>query len=651
MTAPTAGNSVPCIPDNAPFTPAQRAWLNGFLAGIYSAAEAARSQGGTPMEPAKVTLKVLFGSETGNCEAIAKRVARTAQKRGFDSKAMGLDKVLAKDLTREKYALIITSTFGDGEPPENAKTFHAELHGSSQPRLENLSYAVLALGDKNYERFCKCGIDFDTRLEALGARRFYERFDCDVDYEADFQRWEAGVFGVLEAMANSSGLASSVNAREMRAGRARTGEGEPGLSEDGRAVLPDRTSDTGSRGKVGPQTVNGAVANESHGGAGDVRASRPIEEPVHSRKNPFAARLLGSRRLTDEGSAKETWHFEISLENSGLSYEVGDAFGVLPINCPALVDELLHLLRADGKEVVPAPEAGEVSLRTALLRHYEITKIPALLLNAIAERSSDRMLADLLKPEAKEKLAHYLWGREIVDLLTDFASATFTPADFLSHLRNLQPRLYSIASSLKAHPGRVHLTVATVRYQSHGRLRKGVCSTFLADRASGSVPVFVQASHNFRLPESGATPIIMVGPGTGVAPFRAFLHERQAVGASGGNWLFFGEQRAGTDFYYRDELEAMMSAGHLARLSTAFSRDQEEKIYVQNRILEEGAHLWRWLQDGAHFYVCGDASRMAKDVERALLTVVETHGGLNKDAAAEYVQKLKIEKRYQRDIY
>ena len=277
-------------------------------------------------------------------------------------------------------------------------------------------------------------------------------------------------------------------------------------------------------------------------------------------------------------------------------------------------------------------------------------KFPPRCSKTIAERSADKTLQDLLNPSAKDALKHYLWGREIVDLLVDFASAKLNALEFVGLLKALT-RPYSISSSLKAFPNQVHLTIAAVRYESFERKRKGVCSTFLADRANGTVPVFVQTSHSFRVPPSGETPMIMVGPGTGVAPFRAFLHERRATGAKGRNWLFFGDQRAATDFYYREELKPMLAEGHLTKLSTAFSRDQAEKIYVQNRMLEHSADLWRWLEDGAHFYVCGDASRMAKDVDAALHRVIETAGGLSKEAAEAYVQKLKTDKRYQRDVY
>ncbi len=560
--------------------------------------------------PEKITANIYFGSESGNCEALAKQIAKTAVKRGFESKPIGLDKVKAADLTRERFALIVTSTFGDGDPPENAKDFHADLHSDSQPRLENLSYSVLALGDTNYEQFCKCGIDIDQRLEALGAKRIYERVNCNVDYEGPASGWQDGVFGVLEALASSSNQPS----------------------------LPANLT--------GSATVQSASADTE-----TATATADEKRPADSKKIPFPATLLVNRKLTADGSAKETRHYEVSLAGSGLTYEVGDALGVVPTNCPALVEDLLHALNRDGEEAVRTPDNDEVPLRTALLRHYEITKIPAQLLKTIAERSADKTLADLMVPEAKEALNHYLWGRETIDLLLDFPSVTFTPEDFVSHLRKLQPRLYSISSSIHAFPDQVHLTVAAVRYASFDRKRKGVCSTFLADRVNGSVPVFVQVSKGFRLPASGDTPIIMVGPGTGVAPFRAFLHDRRISGAKSKNWLFFGDQKASTDFLYKEELETMLADGHLTRLSTAFSRDQAQKVYVQHRMLEHATELYDWLENGAHFYVCGDASRMAKDVDAALHKVIETASGRSGDDATEYVSQLKASKRYQRDVY
>ena len=372
----------------------------------------------------------------------------------------------------------------------------------------------------------------------------------------------------------------------------------------------------------------------------------------HSRQNPFPARLLANRLLNAEGSGKEVRHFEISLTDSGLEYEVGDALGVLPINCNELVADVLAALDCDGEEAVKLSDGAETSLRLALAQHYDITRPSSDLLKAAAERgAAGGELASLLDPTRRDDLKKWLWGREVIDVLGALATK-FSPSEFIALLKKLQPRLYSISSSPKAHPGEVHLTVGAVRYDSHGRVRKGVCSTFLADRAGDApVHVFVQPSHGFKLPADGNVPIIMIGPGTGNAPYRAFLEERRATNAPGKNWLFFGDQTRAGDFLYRELLEGWLADGHLTRLDLAFSRDQAEKIYVQQRMIETGAELWSWLQAGAHFYVCGDASRMAKDVDAALHQVIEAAGGMSAEAAAVYVKKLKADKRYQRDVY
>jgi sulfite reductase (NADPH) flavoprotein alpha-component len=374
----------------------------------------------------------------------------------------------------------------------------------------------------------------------------------------------------------------------------------------------------------------------------------------YSRRNPFSARLLVNRKLTGEGSEKDTRHYEISLQGSGLAYEAGDALGILPTNSPELVDEMLMALGYDGEEEVSSPEGEKMPIRLALLREYQI-RVPHLeFLNAMAEHdAADQYLKELINSEVRTELDKFLWGREIIDFLVESPGVKFAPEEFVSLLKKLQPRLYSIASSLKAHPEQVHLTVDTVRYDTHGRKRKGVCSNFLAERAGKDtpVPVFIQISKHFRVPENGDLPIIMVGPGTGIAPFRAFLEERKATGAKGGNWLFFGAQKSSCDFFYQEELEAYRSDGILTRFDTAFSRDQNHKIYVQNRMRENAQELWNWLEQGAHFYVCGDASRMAKDVDKALHEIVKSAGGRADEAAGEYIQKLKSDKRYQRDVY
>ena len=374
---------------------------------------------------------------------------------------------------------------------------------------------------------------------------------------------------------------------------------------------------------------------------------------LYSRKNPFPAKLKKNRKLTAEGSAKDTRHFEIDLADSGLAYEVGDSLGVFPTNNPDLVVEILSVLGFSGEEPVTDPNGNTVSIREALTRSYVITEKDKKLLAAIAEKDPTAAhFIPMTTPEGRAELEAYAWGREVIDPLLAHPAAKFTPEEFVKCLRKLQPRLYSIASSQKANPIEVHLTVAAVRYETHGRKREGVCSTFLSDRADNApVPVFVHTAKHFRVPEDPSIHAIMVGPGTGIAPFMAFLQERKATGAMGKNWLFFGDQKSSTDFLYREELESWVSEGVLHKLSTAFSRDQAEKVYVQHRMLEEAEELYEWLQQGGYFYICGDASRMAKDVDTALHQVVEKAGGKSPEEAAAYVEELKKSKRYRKDVY
>jgi sulfite reductase (NADPH) flavoprotein alpha-component len=598
-------SQIPFIPDNAPFSPEQRLWLNGYLAGLFSDASlGARAMAGLSAAPAALAapakpLAVLFGSQTGTAEGLAKKVSKEAEKHGFKPKLVDMAKYETVDLTKEENVLVITSTYGDGDPPDNAQAFWNYLKSDAAPSLPQLNYSVLALGDTNYSAFCQFGKACDERLEKLGAKRVHPRIDCDVDYETPAKTWTEGVFTALSS--------------------------SPGAAP----------------------TVSPAPASEVS--AAPVAAEAP---QGWSRKNPFPARLLVNRKLTGDGSGKEVRHFEISLAGSGLNYEVGDALGVIPANCSALVNDLITVLGCDGEEAVKTPDGTETSLRAALTHHYDFAKPSNDLLKAAAERMPDDELKSLLVPARNGDLKKWLWGREVIDVLLAM-NAKFTAPELVPLLKKLQPRLYSISSSPKAHPDEVHLTIGAVRYESHGRSRKGICSTFLADRCAEStpVPVFIQTSHGFRLPANGDVPVIMCGPGTGIAPFRAFLEERLATGAKGKNWLLFGDQKRATDFLYQETLEGWLAGGHLHRLDLAFSRDQAEKIYVQNRMLENAAEVFSWLESGAHFYVCGDASRMAKDVDAALHQIAETAGGLSKEAAAEYVKKLKSDKRYQRDVY
>lgn len=604
----------PFVPDNAPFTPAQRAWLNGFLAGMFCRTEALGAAAPLAATP-KPKLSVFFGSQSGNAESLAKRFGREAQKRGYEATVATLGQTSPEALAQEKCALIITSTWGEGDPPDNATSFWETLAAENNLKLSNLNYSVLALGDTNYPSFCGFGKAIDRRLEELGANRIFQRIDCGVDYDEPAARWLSGIFAALDIAFSQGGTAQA----------------------------------------NGSVTVSGNGAGSARASANGSLGSLAEPKPAgYSRKNPFPARLLVNHRLTGEDSEKDTRHYEISLKGSGLTYEVGDALGIMPSNSPELVEEILHVLGFDGEEEITGAEGEKMPIRLALLCEYQIRAPHLDFLNAIsAHDAADPYLKDLLNPDVRTDLDKFLRGREIIDFLQESPGIQFAPNEFVNLLKRLQPRLYSIASSLKAHPEQVHLTVDTLRYQIHGRKRKGVCSNFLAEEVDENtpVPLFIQRSKHFRLPQNGDVPIIMVGPGTGIAPFRAFLEERRATGAKGANWLFFGAQRSRCDFFYKDELEAMQQQGVLARLDTAFSRDQDFKIYVQHRMLENAGEMWNWLERGAHFYVCGDATRMARDVDNALHEIVRTAGGRAGDAAAEYLQKLKADKRYQRDVY
>lgn len=589
------GNGVPSLPPQAPLTPESRHWINGLLAGLFGEAESAGPVAAAA--PAKPKVTLLWASQTGNAEGLAQKLAESLRSLCSELTVQCMSDYPTAQLAQERTLLLLSSTYGDGDPPDNGQAFWDFLKADSAPALAELRYAVLALGDPSYDQFCGHGRKLDERLSALGATRLIDRKDCDTDYQSPADVWLAAVRDALAAQAS-----------------------------------PTPT-------EVATEPVVAAAAE----------AAQQDSQP--SKTRPYGARLLSNVRLNAVGSGKETRYFAFNIADSTLRYEAGDALGVIPTNCPELVNEILSVTKLNTDSPVTVAGLGEASLGEALLRHYEITRPTPDALRFIAQRSKSNKLSTLVDEYHKAELKDWLWNRQLADVLHEMP-VQISANELIGVLKRMQPRLYSISSSPLAHSGEVHLTIAAVRYRSSRAERKGVSSTFLSDRAAAvEVPLFVQRSAHFRPPAGKDVPMIMVGPGTGVAPFRGFLHERRARGDTGRNWLFFGEQRSSTDFYYADELQGMRKDGFLTRLSLAFSRDQDEKVYVQDRMRTSGTDLWAWLQDGAHFYVCGDASRMAKDVDQALRDIVQKHGGLTESQARDYVQQMMTDRRYVRDVY
>jgi sulfite reductase (NADPH) flavoprotein alpha-component len=591
--------NVPFIPDNAPFTPEQRSWLNGFLAGLYSTAPVA-GPAADPLPSLKIA--VLYASQSGTAEGLARKVVKDLKGKGHIASLVSLEGYTPAALIAERYAIIIASTYGEGEAPDAARPFYEQLCLEHFPCCENLSYAVLALGDSNYEHFCKFGIDLDHKLAALAGTRLCDRVDCDIDLDESFALWKGALYKRIDEIV---------------------------------AARPTRSEPSSSVTIIAPASAE------------------PSKVPAHTRENPFIAELIEKRPLTHDVSSKLTLHVAFNISGSDVRYEAGDACGVIPQNDIRLVEEILHTLNFTGSVPVQLPKTGATTLIDALLNHLQITRLTRKMIEAYATISQCPQLFGLLVPEQQAHLEKYTYDRGLIDLLHDYPGVLRDPADLVAMLPRLAPRLYSISSSPSAHAGEIHTTVAVVRYRSHNRERGGVCSTLLADRTNTgeALPVYIQPNKRFRLPADPTAPIIMIGPGTGIAPFRSFLHERRTLNHTGRNWLFFGERSASTDFLYRDELEAMRTDGHLTRLDLAFSRDQDHKIYVQDRMLEQAPELFHWIEDGASVYVCGDASRMAKDVDATLHTIAEQQGRLTREAATEYIQQLKDQHRYHRDVY
>ncbi|MBJ6359755.1 assimilatory sulfite reductase (NADPH) flavoprotein subunit [Paenibacillus sp. GCM10012307] len=597
-------------------TETQKNWLSGYLAfyraGEEAAAVAVPEAGAVSVVELEALAAqasaasqgprdatILFGSQTGNSQRLAGRLADKLKGQGFEVTLSAMNQYKTNNLKKAGYLFVLVSTHGEGDPPDNALTFYEFLHSKRAPKLDGTKFSVLALGDTSYEFFCKTGQDFDARLTELGAERIADRVDCDVDFEDAAAGWIAAVTGVLLAAA------------------------APASAPQAAVIAADSLA---------------AVQGES----------------VYTRANPFMAEVLENLNLNGRGSDRETRHLELSLEGSGLSYEPGDAVGVYPQNDPALVDDIIAFLQWNPEDAVVTGKAGETSsLREALLHHYEITVLTKPLLEKAVAFSGSAKLAELVKPENKDSLRAYVSGRDVLDLLRDFEPWTLGSGDLANVLRKLPPRLYSIASSLNSHPDEVHLTIRKVEYEAHGRERKGVCSVYASERLEpgDKLPIFIQQNPNFKPPVNPDTPVIMVGPGTGVAPFRAFLEDREELGAAGKAWLLYGDRHFVTDFLYQTDWQRMLNDGVLTKLDVAFSRDTEEKVYVQQRMLENGRELYKWLEEGAHVYVCGDEKHMAHDVQAALLDIIGQHGGKSPEGAAAYLTELQEQGRYQRDVY
>ena len=577
-------------------TEAQKMWLSGYLTASQSTSAEGTSDVSTaaPAQAEQTISKdvtILYGSQTGNAQGLAENTGKTLEAKGFNVTVSSMNDFKPNNLKKLENLLIVVSTHGEGEPPDNALSFHEFLHGRRAPKLENFRFSVLSLGDSSYEFFCQTGKEFDVRLAELGGERLYPRVDCDLDFEEPANKWLKGVID--------------------------------GLSEA-----------------------------KGHSASAAVPAEAPAGTSPYSRTNPFKAEVLENLNLNGRGSNKETRHLELSLEGSGLTYEPGDSLGIYPENDPELVDLLLNEFKWDASESVTVNKEGETRpLREALLSNFEITVLTKPLLKQAAELTGNDKLKALV--ENREELKAYTQGRDVIDLVRDFGPWNVSAQEFVAILRKMPARLYSIASSLSANPDEVHLTIGAVRYEAHGRERKGVCSVLCSERLQpgDTIPVYLQSNKNFKLPQNQETPIIMVGPGTGVAPFRSFMQEREETGAKGKSWMFFGDQHFVTDFLYQTEWQKWLKDGVLTKMDVAFSRDTEEKVYVQNRMLEHSKELFQWLEEGASFYVCGDKTNMARDVHNTLVEIVETEGKMSREEAEAYLAEMKKQKRYQRDVY
>jgi len=568
-------------------TSAQLQWVSGYVAGLAAAQGTAQSAFIEPATDPDNTLTILYGSQTGNGRGVAEELEQKASANGFAVRLLSLADYKPANIKRESFVSLVISTHGEGDPPDDAELFHEFLLSDKVPKLESLKFTVLALGDSSYLNYCQTGRELDARLEELGAERIVPIVECDLDYEDSASRW----------------------------------------SEDVLKVLPD-------------ELANVAEVPRLH-------AVKPLA--TYNKRRPFEAEVLTNQKITGVNSSKDVRHIELSIEGSGLSYEPGDSLAVIAKNPPQLIEELLGTLGFSGHEEVTI-KGSTMPISDALRTELEITAPNLGFLRTYAELSKSEELEALLNSESQ--LAEFLDTRQIIDIVREFPTS-LSAAEFAGSLRKLMPRSYSIASSSLANPDEVHLTVAAVSYEAFGTQHWGAASTMLADRiAEGDkVSVYVEVNPRFRLPADGQTPMIMIGPGTGVAPFRAFVEQRAELGHAGKTWLFFGDRTFHSDFLYQLEWQRFLKHGVLSRMDVAFSRDQADKIYVQHRIAENAAEIWAWLQQGAILYVCGDAKQMAGDVHDALLDVLIIEAGYDAVSAENYLKDLRRAGRYQRDVY
>ncbi|MBW5834581.1 NADPH-dependent assimilatory sulfite reductase flavoprotein subunit [Yersinia enterocolitica] len=574
------------------FSPTQMAWLSGYFWGMVN------QQPGAVVAPAvaaaaAVTITLISASQTGNARRLAEQLRDDLLAAKLNVNLVNAGDYKFKQIAQERLLVIVASTQGEGEPAEEAVALHKFLFSKKAPKLPETAFAVFGLGDTSYEHFCQAGKDFDNKLAELGAQRLLERVDADVEYQESAQQWRQQIVAALQARV-------------------------PAQSAVAVAVTPS--------------------------GAVDEITSSP-----YSKAAPLTAQLSVQQKVTGRNSEKDVLHIEIDLGNSGLRYQPGDALGVWFDNDPALVEELLALLWLKGDEQVSI-DGQNISLSQALRSQLELTQNTTLIVDKYAALSRDEKLIALLAD--KPALQQYAKNTPIVDMVRQ-APSDLNADQLVALLRPLTPRLYSIASSQAEIENEVHITVGVVRYDIDGRPRTGGASGYLADRleVDGDIRIFIEHNDNFRLPANPETPVIMIGPGTGIAPFRAFMQQREADGATGKNWLLFGNPHFTEDFLYQVEWQRYVKDGLLTRIDLAWSRDQAHKIYVQDKLREQGAELWNWIQQGAHIYVCGDANRMAKDVEQVLLDVVALHGAMDAEQADEYLSELRLARRYQRDVY